>query len=185
MTGNVTEAAALTRLNSLAGGGTILAWPLWRETTHTFTLKGQSASVSADAEAQQHVSFNDDNVTYTWGKGTGGSKASSVTMRTIVLPPTIHDTISISGATSQEATATATAQAGWATAGTNWPALTTDEVSKSVTVTASVSPTSLTATPGATAVPTSGRYLNDIRVSLWRDGYNIVFMEVVNFANVG
>lgn len=183
MSGNVTEAAAITRLNTLASIS-VSSWPLWRPVSHVFTLKGQSVSVSADAEVQQHVSFNESNVTYTWGKGLGGSKAGSNTIRTIVLPETIHGAISISN-TSQDATATATAEAGWESGGTNWPALATDEVSKTATASASVSPTSLSATEGATSVPTSGLRLHEIRVSSWRDGYNIVFMEVVNFANVG
>ncbi len=186
MQGNVTQAAAITRINSLASI-TVNAWPSWRPTQRTFTLKGQAVSVSADAEAQQHVSFNDSNVTYSWGRGLGQSKGFSSSVRTIVIPPTIHVGFSVTGSTSQASTATANAEAGWDANGDNWPVLPdgNPSVTSTAVATGSVTPTSVSATTGSTSVPTSGLYLHEMRVSPWRDGYNIVFMEVVNFANVG
>ncbi len=185
MTGNVTQAAAITRLNTLASI-TVLPWPLFRPVPHTFTLKGQSVAVSADAEVQQHVSYDASSATYTWGVGEGGSKSAGVSIRTITLPPTIHADLSVSGETSKDATATADAEANFLTNGTNWPEIADPpDVTKSATAVGSITPTSVSATTGATAIPSSGRYLHEMRVNSWRDGYNIVFMEVVNFADVG
>jgi hypothetical protein len=180
VTGNVTQAAVLSRLTTLAAAS-VSAWPVFRPVSHTITAKGQSASVSADAEVQQHSSLGN-TTTLTYGIGTGFSFDLGVTIRSIRIPPTIHGPITIE-TPSMSDIASASASASWP-GGTNWPARSAAIDAQTQTIVGSVTPFNLSAT-SPSSIPTSGLYLLQTNSDPWKYGYTRVYATVVDFANIG
>ncbi len=172
----------INRLNDLLGV-TVNNWPNFQPAGVTFTLKGETVSVSADADVQQYAALRvgEVSVTYTWGEGEGTSKEVSTTTKTVRIPPTIHGAITLSGPTNS-ATAEANAGAGWS-GGTNWPARSA-EAYVSMNAAASVTPTSLSATSPVSAIPTSGHYLHRLDAEPYKWDRVRVRAEIVNFADV-
>ena len=169
---------------------TISAWPTFKPEEHTFSLMGQQVSVGANAEASLSYRWSTNAVSYFMSpaggsdmEGTNWDVASNI--RSVRLPPTIHGAISLTGGTSTTALAYASATAeipGVAGVG-GAPSFTsitsTTNIAKNAT--ASVTPTSLVATSGTTAIPTSGLYLFDIQAQPYKLGYNQVRAILVNF----
>lgn len=164
-------------------GGSVNPWPRFQPAGVTFTLKGETVSVSADADVQQYAALRvgEVSVTYTWGEGEGTSKEVSTTTKTVRIPPTIHAEITLTSTTSS-ATAEANAGAAWS-AGTNWPARSA-EAYVSMNASGSVTPTTLSATSPVSAIPTSGLYLHRLDAEPYKWGYVRVRAEVVDFADV-
>lgn len=182
MPDSYSKSELLTKLSGLAGAA-VSSWPRFRPQSHTFVLTGQSLSISADADVQQHVSVSDSDATYTWGEGEGTSNNWETTTKQIQLPPTIHGVIVVGGSGFTDTQdITASAEASW-DAETNWPAR---AASKSIdgTVTASVTPTALSATQQTSVIPTSGLYLRRVQTEKFDWGHLAVFAEVVNFADI-
>lgn len=173
-----TQEELITRLETHIGV-TVNPWPKFAPRPHFFTLKGLSITASADANVQQHLSAGS-SATYTWGEGEGVSYEVSTTTRTIVIPPTIHGAITLLN-TSQDANIVADAETGWAASG-SWPARSA-AASVVGTITASVTPTSLSATTVA-GIPTSGLYLHNIVAEPYKWGRVRLRAEVINFADV-
>lgn len=179
--GDYDMADVLTRLGTITGS-TVNAWPKFQPRIAVFTLKGETFNISVDADVQQYASLRagEVSVTYTWGEGEGVSREVSTTTKTVVIPPTIHGAITLTPNTDSAAGA-ASASSGWSAA-TNWPARSAAS-SATATANASITPTSLAATSPA-AIPTSGLYLHRLRSESYKWGYNRVFAEVVDFADV-
>lgn len=182
--GNITRAQVLTRLSSLAGS-TVSEWPVFKPAAHTITLNGQQVQVSSRANVQQRLSQTtgeSGNTTFTKAVGAGTSRGGGVTIRTVRIPPMIHKQLTISNPRDQ-AQCVAYAAAGWPE-GTNWPKLISQPPPLLGLVKASVTPTSFPAT-SPSSIPTSGLYLMDTNVNLYKWGYNrvhAIVLDAVNFA---
>lgn len=187
MPDSFTLATLLARLDDAdLANATVLAWPSFKEESVVLTLKGQQVSVAANADVQQHGSFNASNITLTYGIGSGNSKETGVSIKTVLIPPTIHAAITYTGATSSAAAIEAEASA-TIESGNNvsiWPARTATAPTTGATATASVFPTSIPATAGLTAIPVTGLYLRSVDfspISEW-DGFAFVHAKVVDFS---
>jgi hypothetical protein len=185
--GDFTEADIKTKITAnLAGSPSVTSWPNFIEVSDTLISTGQQASVAAKADAEAYISASkaSDNTTTALSAssahGGGTSQEVSVTNTIIQLPPSIHAALAISPNT-DTADADAEAKAPRAAltfnAGTIVAALTTNTFSKSKTVTASVTPTTVPAT-SVTTVPTSGLYLYDWSVDV-NVGYGDSFVSAL------
>ena len=176
----------------------VSAWPSFRPKSHTLTLKGEQKSVSVNAEANFTYRWSDSDVSYAYSpaqtavgppavfsQSDGISEENSVTVRSVRIPPTIHGAITIATAT-DTATFSVTAEADIpAITGTggapNFVGTNSTRSSGTITVNAGVTPTSLSATSGATAIPTAGLYIYDVTAERGRYGQTNVRVTLVNF----
>jgi hypothetical protein len=182
---SLSAADVLAKLTTLAGAS-VLQWPLFQPVQHTILLKGQRGSGRAQVSASGSVSTSygtdQERNNKEVSSAQGVSYDFSTTFGTVVLPPTIHGAITISNTTPPASTYTAACSVGWTS---NFTAATvagysialpvpaetgpgnldpadsgTGTVSDTATValSASVSPTSLSATTPA-AIPVTGLYM--------------------------
>lgn len=177
-------AAVLAKLVSLGATG-VQAWPRFYPVSHTITLIGQQVSVSAKADTSSGGGGSDESgqVAYQYGNGT--SSEVGITTITKTIPPTIHNTINISGDTESTATASADADASTPTftaVGTIISPI-SNSVSISQDATASVSPTTLAAT-NPPSIPSSGLYLYSLNPGPSEFGQIIFQAVVVDFATL-
>ena len=184
----MTIADIKTKINTLlglSGGDVVKEWPVFKPVAHTVTLQGQQASLSADANAQQHVSISPSNESVTTGEGSGYSSELSVTIRTVRIPPTIHDAITFTvGAGDESVDAEATAGVSGPSSGTNWAAMSKSITPTPITVNSTVAPTSFAATDGTYVIPTTGLYIKDVNISPFQWGYSMVHVELFDFASL-
>lgn len=144
------------------------------------------AQVSASGSVRASVNGGEEQNNKEVSSGKGNSYDHSTSFGTVRLPPTIHGAITVSDTTPPSATYTATCSAGWTSyhaptgltvaghnialpvpandgsAGSIDPSNgTAGSVSTTATISlsASVTPTSLSATGGETSIPTSGKYI--------------------------
>lgn len=158
---NSTRTAVLTRLATITGQ-TVRDWPQFKPTAETLVLKGQEGSVTLGASADHNDRWSEDNLSF--GIYTQGEVSRSVglTNKLVRLPACVHGDLTISSPT-QTATGTVTVSAtipqivGTGIA-PSFPQVTVAPTPRTITVTGSVFPTFLPATPGGT-IPTSGLYL--------------------------
>lgn len=179
-----TMADVIAKLITLGATG-VQAWPQFRPVSHQITLIGQQASVSAKADTSVGGGGTIDSgqAFYQWGNGT--SAEIGLTTITKTIPPTIHGVINVSGASTSSATATATADASSVAFSTPLGTIgaITNTVSKSQDATASVSPTTLSATTPA-AIPSSGLYIYSLNPGPSEFGQIIFQAIVVDFATL-
>lgn len=183
---STTIAAILTKLGTATfANATVNSLPAFRPESLEFTLKGASVSVKADADS--HASFSGTEtsykVAYEWGNG--GSKEVGLTTTTRTISPTLHGAISISGATSDTATGTATVVASTPSVVlgmvTLLAGITNAPTATSATATASVYPTTVSAT-SPTGIPTSGLYLVDLNIGDLSFARRLYHAEVADFS---
>lgn len=186
--------AALSGHSATSGtmAPSVLEWPRFKPVAHTLTLKGEQVSVSVTAEANFQYRWSDSDVSYAYSPTSGSpnisegySQEASTNVRTVRIPPTIHGALTITGATDTQAvTADAEAEIP-AIAGTGGaPTFSggiTASITKTSTANAAVTPTSLSATSGFTAIPTASLYLLDVQAQPYRYGLNQVRATLVNF----
>lgn len=177
---NVTHAEVLARLTAMAGA-TVNAWPKFRPEPHTFHLLGQQASVAANADVQQHRSFSENNVTATWGQGLGSSREFGINVRHDHLPPTIHPLIAVTGLLALNLIVQATSQA-TIVAAENWPGRNAGPKVAQSNISGLVTPSSVAATSGVTAIPTTGLYLLEPNATPFRYGHVFFSAVVVDFS---
>ena len=170
----------------LGKAGGAQPWPQFKRQSHTIILKGQNANVRAQANARLSLSQTSGSASSSsasagsesiaLSSGSGEDQVFSSTIRAVVLPATIHPAIALSGTTTQTSTVTATA------------ASDTGQSSASRTATLvahmSVTPTTVPATPGLHAIPTSGIYAYKIDQEVFRDGYDKVRVLTVDFSQI-
>lgn len=186
---NFTASDVLAKLQTITGQ-TVNPWPVFRPVSHTFTLIGKQLSLTVSADTRVASSFNDGGAGYTKTYEFGSSQNRQVggTVRSVRLPPTIHGAINLTGAT-QSASVSVDVDANTTPVFMNGsefiegiendPPIVTEEIE------GSVSPSSLSATTGATAIPSSGLYLHGrIDSNLYEWGYYQVHAVVVDFANL-
>lgn len=176
-----TMADILTRLTAIVGA-TVSLWPDFdgSKMPIAFTLKGQQASISANATVKESISAGTTD-TYIQSTGTGDSYSLGSSIKTVNIPPTIHGALTIASATdtlSIDATAEAIMDSG-----PGWNALSASETA-SATVSASVSPSSVSATTIA-SIPASGIYLYRLSGELSPyAGYATEYAVLFNFADL-
>lgn len=158
------------------------AWPNFRPVEETVILKGEKRSVSPKVTAKNSLSISNTQIGETIGHGSGSDKDVSSSIRAVVLKPSIHADIAISGNTSEsqaisvDASATMTAGGGWSGAASS--------ITAATSALGAVTPVSLPATP-VTEIPTFGRYLLSMPMDLSKyQGYALVRARTVNFADV-
>lgn len=175
-----TEEAILAKLSYFAKAA-VTKWPVFKTRSHTIALLGQSARVQVKTDAGVYVAKTGSGITsYRKQQGTGDDVGKNLSNGTVQIPPCIHGEINFSGLTSRSASVSATASS---------PIYSSDlgaiapTHSREVTIEASVSPTSLSATSPA-AIPTAGLYLIDSTVQPYEYGYAKVYAEVFNASSL-
>ena len=185
LTGALTIANVITRLAT--GGVTALQLPVFKTTGQTFVLSGSQVEVSSTAKTSVTTSFDTNSAgavtrsafSTEWGNDYSENVATSV--KSVMLPPTLHGLFTLTASASATATATATApfygHAGVVpvTAIPNAPA------ARTKTASGSVFPTSFAAT-NPTTIPTSGKYIVDVSSEIGEYGYMLVHAVVVDFS---
>lgn len=179
LTGNVTQAAILSKLTTMAGT-TVNAWPRFNPLPIYLMITGQEVAIRVNVDVKQSVGLGS-TASYIQATGAGTSQSVGVNTKIVAIPPTIHGVITIATPTHSDFVSAA-ATAGWP-GGTNWPPLTRTQSVNSITVTASVSPTTFAATT-PTSVPASGLYLYRIDQEEEEWGYTQIAATVIDFANL-
>ena len=194
----LTPGGATVNTTSATGGTlapTVSEWPNFNPLALSFTLNGQQVSVnrSANSGHNDRWGLTDDELTsvsyyrfpYPGYRSDSISQEVGVTVRSMRIPPTIHGAITITGASeARSATVVATANlpAITGTGGApSYASITNGPHTKTVTATASVSPTSVAATPGITAIPTYGLYVWRVETDLTDFGTFRVAVILINF----
>jgi hypothetical protein len=162
-TGNITETEVLTALaHADLIGGTVIAWPLFKPTIETLVLKGAEVSVKQSADSSATIGTDWDGFVKmgTIEYGDEYSERVGVSSKTIELPECIHGALSVSPntATADAATSVKANTVLMSGPGGFVSAIVNEPTPRTKTATASITPTSLSATSPA-AVPTTGKYL--------------------------
>lgn len=174
--------AKINALLGLSGGDVVQEWPVFKPVAHTITLQGQRASLSADASVQQSVHLSTSTAANTWSSGSGYSSDFDVTIRTVRIPPTIHGAITFTVGAGDASVDAEAASVVSLVGGTNWPARSGGAAVTPITANSTVTPSSLSATDGVSAIPTSVRRIKDVNIQPFQWGYSMVHVELVNFA---
>lgn len=178
--GNVSHAAVLERLSDELGLP-VQSWPAFRPETHTIVLQGQKVNVQAQSNAQCAVNISEENVSQVVSSGGGIDTDVGASIRTYVLPPTIHGAIEFTGDLTKSVAASATSVS-VVVSGANFPGSSAVR-SHSVSAQGSVTPTTLEATSPA-EVPSTGLYLIDVIPRIYKWGYSFVIARVINAGNL-
>lgn len=184
--------AALSAHNatSVVVAPTIASWPVFRPESITLTATGQQASIQQSAESYHMDRWSTDNLSWAIrpyaDRSDGQSIETGVSIKTINIPPTIHGAITISSATDSAQVDTTVKANIPEIVGTgiapSFAAVTNEPTAYSKTVNAAVSPTSISATLGITAIPAYGLYIWRVDAELYKYGLIRVHVEVVNFS---
>lgn len=181
MAENFTTAQLLTRLTALAAA-TVLMIPVFHPVSHTLTLKGVRASVAAEASSQVAASDSPNNYSGSYEFGKGSSQDVDVSSKTVVIPPTIHPSITLATTSHAEAIVAVAVADTVEVITTNLDILPITNVSTAgLTITATVTPTTLAATT-PTAVPTSGLYCVDLDIRPFEFNRVQVSADVIDFS---
>lgn len=186
--------AALTGHSATSATATpvVARMPVFQPQEHTLTLKGMQVSVSQSADSRHANDWSINNslsysiTPFGGGRSDGVSRESGVSIQSVRIPPTLHDTITLTG-TTQTASTTVTVRANIPVISGTGGAPSFDGVFNEPSpvtgiATGSVTPTSLAATT-PTGVPRAGLFIVDIRSDLYRFNYSRVYVELVDFSN--
>lgn len=176
-----TAADVLTKLATLTGSS-VNTWPQFRPVTHDLLTTSRRISLQVSARTQVHFAYDAASESDASLSETSYSKEIGLSTQVVRISPTIHGTITISGTTSDSQAVSARAHT--ATSGTVSASADTGTISDSAA--AAVSPTSLAATGGTSAIPSSGLYIvpDSSRAEIFGYGFALLHFEIVNFANV-
>jgi hypothetical protein len=178
----VTLAQVLTKLNTILSPDTILDWPKYNPEIVTLVMTGGRVSVQGKAHSQGSYAFSSGGSASTAAGGVGYSEERGLTVKTLRISPTIHDIITIYGDTYGSESVYASAYAECAGLGPL-----ESQTTGPLSVTASILPTTIPATVGDTAWPTSGFYLYRTDPHPYRYGYiefHCVVINAADFPNV-
>jgi hypothetical protein len=143
----------------------------------TIAARGEKASVQATASSQGSAAQSSSGASSTTAGGTGYSREHSLNLKTIRISPTIHGALTVASPTSDshgivvDATAEASGLGPF------------EHSHQSDSVSATISPTSIDATSGATTWPSTGKYLYKVDASPYRYGYVQFHVIVVDAAD--
>lgn len=181
--GNVTNTQILDRLSGIFDA-TVQAWPIFKPEAITITITAEQCSLQASAEARNAYNVSSAGTGGSTTKGEGYSKDASSTVKTIRIPPTLHDSISITNASRNftlQAIATASAPAIMSLSGSVIvPAATAGGTPVSQLINAKIEPSSIPATSPKT-IPSSGLYVAQIDCKSWKYNLTAVQAIVVDF----
>lgn len=187
MASTATQANILAKLTALAGAA-VVAWPRFKPVSLTLTLKGQEASFSVDINARHSDSWSSSNISYSVLADKSKSYAGGVMNKTVRLPACIFGSITIANPSQTLAIGGTVATTLDVITGTgiapSFPAESFTDTTSTVSVTASVSPTTFSATEGG-LIPTTGKYLYDLSSNPDAWETNRVTAIVVDFAGLG
>ena len=164
---SVSSSMLLSRISGIVGE-TVKQWPTFKPVSHSIVLEGVSGAVKANVSAAASKSWQSENgYSQDATRGNGKEFDLGTSLNAITIPPTIHGQITISGGTSKTRSVSANAAVGWY--GNNFP---TVQVASNLqtTVSAKVSPTSLSAT-SPTAIPTTGKYIVKSSIEPYKWGW--------------
>ncbi len=176
-----TSAEVLAKLEAVIPGS-VSNWPKYNPELVTIVMTGGRVSVQAKAHSQGSYATSGSGTASTAGGGTGYSEERGLTIKTLRISPTIHNEIilSVTGPSSESVSATAYAEA----AGLG-PL--ESQGTGPLSVYGTVSPTTVAASYGDTAWPTSGLYLYRTDPHPYRYGYiefHCVVVDAADFPNV-
>lgn len=172
----VTATQILTKIQSLTGL-TISAKPKYVTKGHSIVCVGQKKSGEGRVKKGFQYSNSSDGASGSTTHGTGKKFDVSCSRHSIRIPPMIHGALSVGGTTSSSQTLSATASITDPFTGTDTSPTIAD------TVTASLSPTSFSAT-SVTSIPASGLAILHANVKPYRFGWALVAVDVIDWANL-
>lgn len=159
-------------------------WPVWKPLPCIFTLKGENASIQTNAAVQQQVHISGTDVSVAYSEGTGITRQIGITQKTIIVPPTLHETINITWPPTVGAdTATVTSRAQiHIPLGTEWPKRDADTGSITRVITATLNPSLAILATTPSGYPQSGLYLQNLDVGAHLYDMNRARAVVFDFA---
>lgn len=178
----VTQADVLTRLNAILSPDSVSAWPKFNPELVTLVMTGGGVSALAKAHSEGSYAISGTGEASTTAGGVSYSVERGLTVRTMRISPTIHGEITVGGDTYGSESVSATAYAEAAGLG---PLET--QTTGPLTCVASVTPTTIPATAGATTWPTSGKYLYRVTPNPYGYGFiefHCVVVDAADFPNV-
>lgn len=174
----VTSAQVIAKINALIAG-TVAAWPKFNPETVTLLIIGGDAALEVKATSKGSYSQAADlsSQSSTAGGGTGYSRGKGLTIRRMQIDDVIHGALTVAGTTSDTVDLNAYCQAEAVGLG---PLEAIDETDS---IDAFTSPTSFSATTGATDYPSSGKYLYRTDGRPYKYGFVMFHAIVVDAAD--
>ena len=170
------NADLIAQLNLLVGAS-VGNWPDFQPQFESLVVSGMSVAVQTEAQVMVHYSYDASSVSSGSTSETSYSYKMGITSGPVRISPTIHGAITIEG-DGTTATQTVVSEAQAATTGT--VGASAGPVIESATATATVKPTSLSSTPGASAYPTTGFNLLGLNSEPLEEGWIMIHFEVVD-----
>jgi hypothetical protein len=167
----VTEEAIMARLGAKP-------WPVFKPESTTVTVTGQSISVQASVSVGLGCVWEDGVTVRTeWSKGSSDDLQAGLSVNSVQIPACIHQQVVFTNAAprTQPVSATAFMNINNTRVGSIASSLT-----KSGVAYGKVFPTVLEATGGQNVIPTSGIYLYDCDISVYKLGYSKVTAIIFN-----
>jgi hypothetical protein len=162
----ISESAFLNKVSSIAGAAQ--RWPTFKPVSHTIVLKGGSAEVQARVNWNGGHSVTESTTTTEKLVGDGTSYRIGTSLNAVTIPPTIHGSITISGAEAKTKVVTATAAATNSPFG-GFPSINTSATATH-TLNADVNPKTLAATTPV-EIPKTGKYILKSEVVPYKWGW--------------
>lgn len=196
LSGDFTQAAVLAKLSSASVFNVpVLAWPLYRPQSLYFTLQGQQVSVSAEASSEQQASWDDTSFSGSIqpapGKRSDGfSRDVSITNRSLVVSPTIHPALTLTG-TIDSAIATVEVRANLSVVSGKvaLPAIVNHPAAQIAVARAHINPTTIPETTsypsGYTRIASAGLFLVELNSSFYDADNSFIHAVVINAAIFG
>lgn len=184
---DIMEADILTALSGTDFfNTTVNAWPKFLEDEISVVLNSQQVSIRSSADTSATISV-DSTVTVKMNAVAYGDEYSiqvGIGSKVVELPPCIHDTIDLSATEAQIATVTVEADTVAIMQGMSEiiPAITNEPGARTKVVTASASPTSITALSVKT-IPNTGLYLYDYQITDVGYGVWEIIAIVIDISN--
>jgi len=155
----------------------VTKWPVFKPKSHTIVGIGQKIACSVNVGIDASVSGSQTSRSTAAGKTASGQVDVALSNNTIQIPPTIHGQINFIGETYKVIATSASAS--MSCSGTNFPTVKVDQTI-AISAVSKVFPNSFEPTQGGSAIPTSGRYLIDVKVERYKYGYAMVYAEVLD-----
>lgn len=175
----VDSADVLTKIGTIVSPAAISAWPKFNPQVLTILIVGANSALKVNAVSKG--SYSEDagasTTSSTTGGGTGYSRSKGLTLRRMQISPTIHGALTVTGTTTDDIDLNADADAEAVGLG---PA---ETVTQTDTITAFVTPTSYSATTGATDWPSTGLFLYKVDARPYKYGYVMFHAIVVDAAD--
>jgi hypothetical protein len=174
----VTAAQVVAKINDLISGS-VSDWPKFNPQTLTMLIVGANAALKVNAVSKGSYSQTADltSVSSTTGGGTGYSRAKGLTLRRMEISPTIHGELTVGGVTSDSVDLAAYCGAEAVGLGP------LETINQTDSINAFTSPTSFSATDGATDWPSSGKFLYRVDGRPYKYGFVMFHAIVVDAAD--